>query len=112
MEEPARAVALACMVNDALARIRRDHGERFTALATLPLNDPSASVQELERAMLELGLPGAMLFSNVNGAALSDRRYWPLYERASELGACAWPSSSRARIASWRAATSRTASAA
>jgi len=25
-----------------------------------------------------------MLFSNVNGMALSDERYWPLYERANE----------------------------
>jgi aminocarboxymuconate-semialdehyde decarboxylase len=28
-----------------------------------------------------------MLFSNVNGVALSDERYWPLYEKAEETGA-------------------------
>ncbi len=28
-----------------------------------------------------------MLFSNVNGVALSDQRYWPLYEAANDAGA-------------------------
>ena len=28
-----------------------------------------------------------MLFSNVNGVGLDDKRYWPLYEKANELGA-------------------------
>lgn len=84
IEAPARAVELARLVNDALARIHLERGDRFAALATLPLNDPAASVRELVRVMDELGLPGAMVFSNVNGTALSDRRYWPLYEAASQ----------------------------
>jgi aminocarboxymuconate-semialdehyde decarboxylase len=44
-------------------------------------------VKELQRACRELGLRGAMLFSNVNGVALSDQRFWPLYEAADDLGA-------------------------
>jgi aminocarboxymuconate-semialdehyde decarboxylase len=56
-------------------------------LATLPLNDPAASVKELERAMKQLKLPGAMLFSNVNHVALADERFWPLYELANDLEA-------------------------
>ena len=85
-EEPATAVQMARRVNDAFSMevARRHH---FTALATLPLNDPAASVAELERAMTMLGLPGAMLFSNVNGTALADAVYEPLWERANDLGA-------------------------
>ena len=83
---PDRSVAYARSVNDALATIVQERSSRFTALATLPLNDPAASVAELERATTELRLRGAMLFSNVNGAALSDQQFWPLYERAEELG--------------------------
>ena len=83
-EEPALAVRLARMVNDAFADVVRDRSARFSALATLPLNDPAATVAEFDRAITELRLPGAMLFSNVNGVALADRRYWPLYERAAE----------------------------
>ena len=87
IEAPGRAVELARLVNDAFAAVVRSHGQRFAALATLPLNDPAASVAELERAVTVLGLRGAMLFSNVNGVALADERYRPLYEKADALGA-------------------------
>ena len=85
-EEPAQAVRLARLVNDAFAAevSRRKH---FMALATLPLNDPRASVVELERAMGELGLRGAMVFSNVNGTGLDEAVYMPLWEKANQLGA-------------------------
>lgn len=85
IECAARAVALAQMVNDALAKIKDERRNRFTALATLPLNDPIASAKEFERATSELGFKGVMLFSNVNGVALSDERFWPLYESANEI---------------------------
>ena len=75
------------MINDAFARVVRERGGRFTALATLPLNDPAASVDEFERAMKDLGLPGAMVFSNVNHVALADERFAPLWKKADELGA-------------------------
>jgi aminocarboxymuconate-semialdehyde decarboxylase len=87
VETPANAARLASLVNDAFARVVSDHGSRFMAYPTLPLNDPAASVRELERASTELGMRRAMLFSNVNGVALADRRYWPLYEAADSLGA-------------------------
>jgi len=87
VEKPERAVFLARMVNDAFARIMREKPDRFTALATLPLNEPAASVAELERAIKHLGFKGAMLFSNVNGIALSDERFFPLYRKADELKA-------------------------
>jgi len=86
--EPAdRAARFARLVNDAFATIVRERAPRFTALATLPLCDVAASVAELSRAVTTLGFPGAMLFSNVNGVALADARYQPLYAEADRLGA-------------------------
>jgi aminocarboxymuconate-semialdehyde decarboxylase len=87
VETPANAVKLAELVNDAFAAVVQRKGGRFAALATLPLNDPAASVKELKRACRDLGLPGAMLFSNVNGIGLDDQRFWPLYEAANDLEA-------------------------
>ncbi len=84
IETPEVASRLAALTNDALARLAHDRPARFTALATLPLNDPGASVKELERAVEQLNLRGAMLFSNVNGVALADERFWPLYEVANK----------------------------
>jgi aminocarboxymuconate-semialdehyde decarboxylase len=84
IEAPAVAAALATITNDAFARIRDERGSRFVPLATLPLCDPRASVLEYLRATDELGLRGAMLFSNVNGVGLDDARFWPLYEAAND----------------------------
>jgi aminocarboxymuconate-semialdehyde decarboxylase len=87
VEPPATAVRLARQVNDSFARVVKDKKGRFTSLATLPLNDPAESVTELERAMKSLGMPGAMVFSNVNHVALADPIYEPLWRKADELGA-------------------------
>jgi len=87
VEAPEISVAWAQMVNDAFARVVLERAGRFSALATLPLNDPAASVAELERAMTTLGMPGAMVFSNVNHVALADERFEPLWRKANELRA-------------------------
>lgn len=87
VETPERSVELARKVNDIFSSIAKNHKDSFTALATLPLNDPNESVAELERIMGPLGLKGVMLYSNANGVALSDEIFWPLYEKANELKA-------------------------
>ncbi|HEY6970208.1 MAG TPA: amidohydrolase family protein [Candidatus Angelobacter sp.] len=87
VESPATAARLASLVNDCFARVVADKKGRFVALGTLPLNDPAASVTELRRAMEQLHFRGAMVFSNINGTALSDQRFWKLYEAADALGA-------------------------
>jgi aminocarboxymuconate-semialdehyde decarboxylase len=85
-EEPATAVEMAKQINDAFSTAVKQR-QHFLSLATLPLNDPAASVTELERAMSRLGLPGAMVFSNVNGVALADQVYEPLWKKANDLSA-------------------------
>jgi aminocarboxymuconate-semialdehyde decarboxylase len=87
VETPAAAARLASLVNDEFKEAIDTRGQHFTALATLPLNDPQASLREFQRATGELGLRGAMLFSNINGVALSDERFWPLYEAANDIEA-------------------------
>jgi aminocarboxymuconate-semialdehyde decarboxylase len=106
IESPARAAELARIVNDRFKAIVDKRSDRFAALATLPLNDPAASVVELDRALNILGFRGAMLFSNVNGVALSDRRFWPLYQKADSLNAVffihpSWPVGVEAMTEYW-----------
>src|ERR1044071_9623158 len=87
VEAPERAVRFARMVNDAFAKIVKERSPRVASLATHPLRDPAAAVAALTRAMTTLGFPGSMLFSNVNGVALADARFHPLYAEADRLGA-------------------------
>ncbi len=85
VEEPARGIELARIVNDAFADAAAKHPGRFAPLAALPLQVPDVAVDELERAVGELGHRGALLFSNVNGRPLDDPAYLPLFAKAAEL---------------------------
>lgn len=87
VESPAVADTLAKITNDAFAAVLERYQGRFVPLATLPLNDGAASATEFIRAYDTLKFPGAMLFSNVNGTALDDQRFWPLYEAANDRDA-------------------------
>jgi aminocarboxymuconate-semialdehyde decarboxylase len=84
-EEPERGIKLAKLSNDGFGEILEEHSERFTALATLPLQDPKAAVDELDRAIQECGLKGAMLLSNVNGKPLDVEEFLPIFEKAVKL---------------------------
>ncbi len=86
LETPQRSAELAQLVNDEFASIVATRSDHFTALATLPLNDPQASVTEFDRIMT-MGFPGCMLMGNVNGVPLADKRFWPLYEHANMTSA-------------------------
>ena len=83
--DAATAVALAAEANDALAAAVREHPERFAGLATLPTPDPAAAAAELERAVSDLGLLGAMVNGHTSGRFLDDPAFTPLLERFERL---------------------------
>jgi predicted TIM-barrel fold metal-dependent hydrolase len=75
------------VANDRLAAAVRAHPDRFAGFATLPTADPRAAADELERAVHDLGLIGALVNSTLgsNGAFLDDARFAPLLERLERL---------------------------
>ncbi|MEY9931125.1 2,3-dihydroxybenzoate decarboxylase [Catenulispora sp. GP43] len=85
-ENAARAVANAGFVNDYLADVVRDHPDRFAAFAALPLQDPDAAVRELQRAVGELGLRGALVNDHVQGRYLDDPAFDQVWAALAELG--------------------------
>jgi predicted TIM-barrel fold metal-dependent hydrolase len=62
-----RAIAVAREANDVLSREIAKRPDRFAGVAALPMQDPEAAAQELERCVNELGLIGALVngFSQV-----------------------------------------------
>jgi len=86
--EPDAAIAIrrAKACNDFLAEKMRDQ-PRFGGLAHLPMQDPAAASDELERCMGELGYHGAMINGATNGAYLDEDQFSPFWERAEALGA-------------------------
>lgn len=85
MATPEKAVRLSRIVNDELASISAGD-ERFIGLASLPMLSPLDAAEELERAVKDLGLRGAGIFTNVQGKPLDLKEFWPVYEIASSLG--------------------------
>jgi aminocarboxymuconate-semialdehyde decarboxylase len=72
---------LARAVNDAMNEAHTAYPLRFVGLATLPMQDPTAAVTELDRVREMRGIRGIYLGTNVNGRELSDPAYFPVYER-------------------------------
>ncbi len=83
--EPKLAVTLAQLVNDEYARVAKEYPDRFGGLATLPLQDVDSAIEEMKRAILDLGLQGVYIGSNINGKDLDDPVLRPFFQRAQEL---------------------------
>jgi len=94
---PDRAADLARLANDELAELCGTHPDRFVGFAaSLPMNDPDAAVREAERATRDLGALGVQIFSNVNGLALDDPRFAPLFATMADLDRPIWVHPARA----------------
>ena len=76
---------LARMQNENLASIVHDHPDRFVGLATVPMQDVSSAVRELEHCVREYGFRGVEINTNIFGLDLDDPRYRPFFAKAEEL---------------------------
>jgi aminocarboxymuconate-semialdehyde decarboxylase len=85
--DPAQGRALARDVNDEIAAMARQWPRRFAGLATLPVQDVKAAIDELERAVTVLGLKGAELDTVVNGENWDEPKFLPLFRAAEQMGA-------------------------
>ena len=54
-------------------------------MGTLPMQDPSLAVSELERCVKELGLSGVQIGTNINGLNLNDDSLFEVFESAESL---------------------------
>ena len=75
---------LATSINNALSALALQYPNKFSCMATVPLQDPSAAAIELERAK-KAGHIGVMINSNVAGKNLSDRSLDVFWAKVSEL---------------------------
>ena len=76
--------------NDMIADWVRRYPDRFVGTFTMPLKDPYLSLQEMERAVKQLGLRIANLPANVEGVYLGEPRFRPFWEAVNELGVIAF----------------------
>jgi 2,3-dihydroxybenzoate decarboxylase len=75
IENAAKAVDVAKRTNDAAAELIAKYPNRFAGFAALPLQNPQASVRELERCVKELGFRGAMIQGHCNFEYLDNEKF-------------------------------------
>ena len=73
--------------NDFLAREVQKRPDRYSGFAHLPMQDPLAAANELERCVRELKFCGAMINGHTNGQYLDHPSLHPFWERAEALSA-------------------------
>jgi aminocarboxymuconate-semialdehyde decarboxylase len=84
---PPQSIKLARLVNEDIANACEKYPDRLAGMATVPLNDVGAAVDEIDRGVRELGLKGVIVPTRVNGEEpLTVDRHFPIFEAASRYG--------------------------
>jgi predicted TIM-barrel fold metal-dependent hydrolase len=79
---PNDSPALARIANDGMAEIVRERPDLFPAfVASLPMNNVKASLDEMDYAIRKLGARGIQVFTNVNDRPLDEPAFYPIFER-------------------------------
>ncbi len=82
--KPNDALVLSQFLNDHIQAIVQQFPKRFIGLATVPLQDVSLSIKELERCKKN-GMAGVQIGSNVNQENLGDAKFFEFFKACEEL---------------------------
>lgn len=73
---------VAHLFNDNVGQILKAHPKRFIGAAVLPADNSIDMLEELRRAINELGFKAISLASSYNSIYLDDKMFWPIYKEA------------------------------
>jgi aminocarboxymuconate-semialdehyde decarboxylase len=94
---PDEAPEMARVANDSMAEICAREPERFPGfVAAVALNNIDSAIDEAERAIKTLGAKGIQVFSNVNGRAMDDPEFFPLFQKMHDMDYPLWVHPTRA----------------
>jgi aminocarboxymuconate-semialdehyde decarboxylase len=77
---------LSMAFNDAASAAHEKYPDRLLGFAMLPFQNPKLALEELDRAAKLPGIRGVYVATVVRDRDLSDRSFFPIYERLEELG--------------------------
>jgi len=88
---PELSPELAKVANDGMADYVAKYPERFPGfIASMPMNNPDATLEEIDRAIKDLKAVGVQFFSNVKGAPLDLPEFKPLFEKMAGYDLPIW----------------------
>jgi predicted TIM-barrel fold metal-dependent hydrolase len=79
-------LAICRLINDRLHQAERDYPGRFIGLAHVPALDPHSAISELKRCAMELGFPGVVIASELQGQTLDAEGLRPFWRAVADLG--------------------------
>ena len=79
-------LAICRLVNDRIKQAVEDHPGRFIGLAHVPALQPAEAERELKRCAVDLGFPGVVIASELQGQALDAESLRPFWRAAADLG--------------------------
>jgi aminocarboxymuconate-semialdehyde decarboxylase len=85
--ELATTIAIAHDCNNEIGEMIKAHPNRFSGLATIPMQDMTAAIAEMERCMGDLNFKGVMINDHVNGKTLEEPEFLPFWKAAETSGA-------------------------
>jgi predicted TIM-barrel fold metal-dependent hydrolase len=74
-------------INDDLAEVEEAHPGRFIGLAHVPAMKAQEGAAELRRCVVDLGFPGVVIASEIQGEPLDAETFRPFWKAAADLGA-------------------------
>ncbi|MCL5961416.1 MAG: amidohydrolase [Chloroflexi bacterium] len=80
-----KGLELARFTNNKLAEVRDKYPKRFMCLASVPLQNVEMAIEELNRAINQLGMNGAIIGSNINGKQLNSPEFEPFWAECNKL---------------------------
>ncbi|MGA9275650.1 amidohydrolase family protein [Ilumatobacter sp.] len=85
------APAVARLANEAMRTLTVAQPSRFPHfVASLPMNNPTAAVEEAQFAIDKLGACGVQIFTNMNGVPVDDEQFLPLYDLMASYNLPIW----------------------
>ena len=86
MAGPEDALELSRIANDEMAElVSRFPGRFLGAAACLPMNNPQGTLDELDRAVRQLGLCAVQIYTDIQGRPLDDPAFAPVFDKVAEL---------------------------
>ena len=77
---PDESPGFARVANEGMAEICRQWPDKFPAfVASLPMNNPSAALKEMDYAIEKLGAKGVQIMTNVNGRPLDEPEIFQIF---------------------------------
>jgi len=86
--KPKDSLDLCTIVNNDLANTRDKYPKNFMCVGTLPMQDAKLAIKELTRIMTKLNFRGIMIGSHINDKTLDHEKFFPIFKKCEELGAC------------------------